>query len=59
MNKFCHEQVSKLNELLKNPEDTSLTYFAEQVYEQGYIDGKEIERKFLRLKLGLDTKEDA
>ena len=55
MNKWCEEETKKTGALLKDPEKISLGYFAERIYEQGCVDGAEIARKLLRLRLGLSV----
>lgn len=56
MNEYCDKLVKEMDELLDDKH--SFAYAARQIYEQGYIAGKEQERKLLRLKLGLQVKGD-
>jgi hypothetical protein len=58
MNAHCDKLVEHMDSLLKDPVNHSVAYFARQIYEEGYIAGKEMERKLLRLKLGLNVPGD-
>jgi hypothetical protein len=58
VNEHCKKLVLENNKLLAHPERHSLANFAEEIYEQGYIVGKEMERKLLRIKLGLNVPAD-
>ena len=58
MNEFCKELVAKMDSLLKDPANHSVAYFAERVYAEGFAAGLELERKRLRLVLGLHVPGD-
>ena len=58
MNEECTKLVAEMDKLLKEPDKASFAWAARRIYEQGYIAGKEMQRKLLRLKLGLDVPED-
>jgi len=59
MNELCNKLVREMDVMLKDPSTTSFAYVARVIFEQGYIAGKAMERKLLRLKLGLDVPGDA
>ena len=50
--------IAQMDSLLKDPDTTSTAVLAERVYELGYIAGKEMVRRLLRLQLGLGTPRD-
>jgi len=59
MNKFCDELVAEADKLLAKPDEHSFSYTAQRCYEHGYVAGMEMERKLLRLRLGLGVPADS
>lgn len=54
--KLINKLVTLVSE--ERPSPAALAQIGAALYEQGYIEGKEMQRKLLRLQLGLSVPED-